>query len=130
MLLSQIIAVIVLSQTNTTSLIRELSVRGIPTVTVGRDAQPMLTHLVMLDRYSAFASAGRHLMLCGHRRVAAVEPPFSTMVIDVLGQFALPNDSAFIVESCQPLEAAKRAHSGVTAFVCASTDLAMMVREV
>jgi DNA-binding transcriptional regulator YhcF (GntR family) len=126
---NQFATVIVLAYSIPNSLILDMVLRNVTVVVVGREPQFYSTHAVVFDRPLAASLAARHLMLNGHRRLAAVEPRQSTVVANALRQSVLRQHAGTTVDSCFPEEAAMLARDGVSAFVCYSADSASEVKK-
>jgi DNA-binding LacI/PurR family transcriptional regulator len=111
------------------AFLRDLVVRNIPVVVVGKEPRTYSTHAVLFDGPLAVSQIGRDLLLSGHRRVAAVEPRQCTVVADTLRKVAARYAPEATVDACFPNDVATMIDNGVTAFVCQSVDWARQVRE-
>jgi hypothetical protein len=145
--LNQFDAVIDMAGGTPESLLRDLVVRNVPVVVVGREPRTYSTHAVLADAALGATRLVRNLLLAGHRRLAAVEPPGSTVVTLALRQAAaryapaMNGDSSdAVVESFTPEESASLVSpadwagatggpGGVTAVVCDSAASAREVRK-
>ncbi len=145
--LNQFDAVIDMAAGTPESLLRDLVVRNVPVVVVGREPRTYSTHAVLPDAALGATRLVRNLLLAGHRRLAAVEPPGSTVVTLALRQAAARyapamngDSSEAIVESVAPQESASLAPpsdwagatgglGGVTAVICDSAASAREVRK-
>jgi DNA-binding transcriptional regulator YhcF (GntR family) len=127
-LLNQFGAVIVMAENIPDTFIRDLVVRNISVVVVGTEPRTYSTHAVLCDRHLAASQAARDLLLGGHRKLAAVEPPQCTTVADSLRKSSTRYASDAVIEACFPADVAALAHSGITAFVCYSVKIAREVR--
>ena len=125
--LNQFSAVIVLTDVSD-SFIRDLVVRNVPVVIVGKEPKTYSTHAVIFDGPLAVSQLGRQLLISGHRRIAAVEPPQCTVVADTLRQSVARYAPGASIDSCFPHDALSLTHDGVTAFVCHSVELASQLK--
>ena len=122
-------AVIDLSAHTPEAFVRDLVVRNLPVVVVGKEARTYSTHAVLFDGPLAVSMAGRDLMIGGHRRLAAVEPKGCTVVASTLRATAARYASDATVDACFPADCTAMLASGTTAFVCQSVDLAQQVAD-
>jgi len=145
--LNQFDAVIDMARGTPEALLRDLVVRNVPVVVVGREPKTYSTHAVLADAALGATRLVRNLLLAGHRRLAAVEPAGSTVVTLALRQAAARfapamngDSSEAVVESFAPEESASLVRSadwagatggpgGVTAVVCDSAASAREVRK-
>ncbi len=126
--LNQFSSVIVLSDSTPDAFIRDLLVRNIPVVVVGKEPRTYSTHAVLFDGPLAVAMLGRDLLLGGHRRIAAIEPQGCSVVADTLRQAVARYSSVASIETGFAHDAYTLASDGVTAFVCHSVELAADVK--
>ena len=122
-------AVIDLSTHTPEAFVRDLVVRNLPVVVIGREPKTYSTHAVLFDGALAVSQAGRDLILAGHRRLAAVEPKGCTVVASTLRAMAGRYAVGVTVDGCFPADVPAMLVSGVTAFVCQSVDWAQQVGE-
>jgi hypothetical protein len=127
--LNQFSAVIDLAASTPESFLRDLVVRNIPVLVVGKEPRTYSTHAVLFDGPLAVSQVGRDLLLAGHRHIAAVEPRQSTGVADMLRKAAARYAPDAIIDACFPADAAAMIDNGVTAFVCQSMEWAKQVKE-
>ena len=126
---SQFRAVIDLSPRTPEAFVRDLIVRAIPVVTVGRDPTSYATHVVMMDRVHALSCLARDLVLAGHRHLAVVERQGSALICEALRTAARRYAPDVEVDSCYAEDATTMVQHGVTAIVCESPESGRMVRE-
>ena len=126
--LNQFSAVIDLAKETPDSFIRDLVVRNVSVVLVGKEPKIYSTHAVVFDGPLAVSQIGRKLLLAGHRTLAAVEPPQCSVVSDNLRQTADRFSSNAVVNSCFPQDVPAMVENGVTAFVCHCVNLAAEVK--
>ena len=122
-------AVIDLSAHTPESFVRDLVVRNLPVVVVGKEPKTYSTHAVLFDGALAVSQAGRDLCLAGHRRMAAVEPKGSTTVAATLRATAARYAPDATVDACFATDVAAMLASGATAFVCQSVECAQQVAD-
>lgn len=127
--LNQFSAVIDMAAGTPETFLRDLVVRNIPVVVVGKEPRTYSTHAVLFDGPLAVSQIGRELLLSGHRRLAAVEPRQCTFVADTLRKVAARFAPEATVDSCFPADVAGMIDNGVTAFVCQSCDWVTQVKE-
>jgi len=126
--LNQFSAVIDLCRDTPDSFIRDLVVRNVSVVLVGKEPRVYSTHAVIFDGPFAAAKAGRELVMNGHEIFAAVEPAGCSVVVDAL-RLTVPRISPNgRICSSVPADAVALFEDGVTAFVCQSTELAVDVK--
>ena len=127
-------AVIDMAGNTPETFLRDLVVRNLPVVVVNREPKTYSTHAVLVDSALGAARIGRHLLIDGHRRLAAVEPPGSTTISHALRQVARRHDGATLVETCSPSDMehgrgiSGLVESGVTAVVCDCVQTAHWVK--
>jgi hypothetical protein len=127
--LNQFGAVIDLSPSTPDSFIRDLVVRNISVVVVGKEPKTYSTHAVTFDGPLAVSMLARDLMINGHHKLAAVEPAQCTVVAVALRQAAARYAPHATVEACFPQDVATMVEHGITAFVCQNVDLASQVKK-
>ena len=127
--LNQFSAVINFAENTPEDFLRELVVRNIAVVVVGREPRIYSTHAVLFDFPLAASQIGRDLVLAGHRRLAAVETQGSREVVDALSRTASRYAPDANVESCGLSELQTKIESGVTAIVCQNMLWANQVKE-
>jgi hypothetical protein len=127
--LNQFNAVIDIAPETSDSFIRDLVVRNIPVVVVGKAPKTYSTHSVTFDGQLAVSLLGRELLLSGHRRLAAVEPRDCTVVAQSLRQAAARYAPDATVDACFPEDVRTIVDNGFTAFVCQNVELAKQVKQ-
>ena len=119
------------------SFLRDLVVRNLPVVAVNREPRTYSTHAVLADAALGAQLMARDLIIAGHRRLIAVEPPGSTMISHALRQTAARYAPEFpaTVDVCSPEDmrggagVAAALDYGATAIVCDSARTAHRVKE-
>jgi Bacterial regulatory proteins, gntR family/Periplasmic binding protein-like domain len=127
--LNQFNAVIDLAAATPDAFLRDLVVRNIPVVVVGKEPKTYSTHAVLFDVPLAASHLGRELLLGGHRRLAAVAPRQSTALADALRKCAARYAQEAHIDICFPADVSEMIDSGVTAFVCQSVELAALAKQ-
>jgi DNA-binding transcriptional regulator YhcF (GntR family) len=122
--LNQFSAVVDLASNTPDAFIRDLIVRNIPVVVVGKEPKLYSTHAVVFDGQLAVCQAGRRLVVKGHCNLAAIEP----VGCDVVGYNLRSSCSSIAadvtVQSGTPKDVVSLVNHGVTGIVCQSVDLA------
>ena len=122
-------AVIDLAAHTPEAFLRDLVVRNLPVVVVGKEPKTFSTHAVLFDGPLAVSQATRDLMLAGHHRLAAVEPKGCTVVASTMRSTAARYAADATVEACFPQDVPAMLGGGITAFVCQSVDWAQQVAD-
>ena len=127
--LNQFTAVIDVATSTPLAFLRDLVVRNLPVVAVGREPKVYSMHAVLADAALGVAKLGRDLLLGGHRRLAAVEPSGSMLVTQTLRQAAARYAPSATVDACDctPGDVGAMLDDGATAFVCDSVASARRV---
>lgn len=116
--LNQFAAVIDLAAQTPESFLRDLLVRNVQVVALGREPRTYSTNAVLIDSALGAAHLARQMLLTGHRRFAAIEGRTQTIVADTIRSLA-PNYNAEIsVDACFPRDIVAAVESGVTACIC------------
>lgn len=115
--INQFSGVIDLSASTPESFLRDLVIRGIPVVVVGREARTYSLDSVLIDTFTGVQRLARELVQLGHRRFAAVEPRGHQEVALPLRQ-SLPQSIPMDVVA--PREVLHAVSNGATALICDS----------
>jgi hypothetical protein len=110
------------------AFLRDLVVRNLNVIAVGREARMYSMHAVLVDAALGAARIARDLMLAGHRKFAAVEAPGGGTVSHAVRQTAARIAPDAVVDSYSADDAARLSLSGATAIVCDSAAAARKVR--
>jgi DNA-binding LacI/PurR family transcriptional regulator len=127
--LNQFSAVIDFAHSTPEEFLRELVVRNIAVVVVGREPRVYSTHAVVFDVALAAAQLGRDMVLAGHRRIATVESRRSCAVAAALLRAGLRYSPDVQVQTCLASELGPLVEQGVTAVVCEDLDCAAEVKK-
>jgi hypothetical protein len=112
------------------AFLRDLVVRNMNVVAVGREARMYSMHAVLVDAALGGARVARDLLLAGHRKLAVVEARGSSVLAAAVRQTAarLAPEGAAAVDAFSPEDAARLGDGGATAIVCDSAATARRVR--
>src|SRR5215203_3201995 len=122
-------AVVDLASATPAPFLRDLVVRNMQLVAVGREPRTYSMHAVLMDGDNAVVSIARDLMLAGHRRIAAVEARNSIFVSESLRKAAQRYAPDAEIDRCFPGDVRCLVDHGVTAMVCDSVTAASRVLE-
>jgi hypothetical protein len=128
--LSPIKAVIDLSPETPETFLRDMVVRNMTVVLVGREPRTYSVNAVLVDRVLGASMLARDMMLSGHRRFLAVEHRGHTGVAEAVRRTAqryAPDsviDSVFAGDVVNAVE-----QHGATAIICDSRRIACQVRD-
>jgi hypothetical protein len=125
--LNQFSAVVDLATETPEPFIRDLLVRNIPVVTVGREPRTYSTSAVLVDRALGAAYISRGLLLAGHRRLVAIEGRNQTLIAETVRRMAPAYGSDASVDACYPRDILAALEQGATACIC---DTIVAAREV
>lgn len=126
--LSQFTTVLDLSTQTPDAMLRDLVVRNLNVLLVGREPGTYSVPAVEVDRAAGAAALGRDLLLRGHRNLAAVQGRRSTILGAALRAVADRLAPDATIESCDASEVPAMVEHGATAFVCESPTAAQEVR--
>lgn len=110
--------------------LRDLVVRSIPVVIVGREPRTFSTHAVIADVTHGLSRLARDLMLAGHRRICAIESRGNHLVSQTLRAVAARYAPDATVDSCAAGEAAAIVEHGSSAVLCESAESASIARRI
>jgi DNA-binding transcriptional regulator YhcF (GntR family) len=122
-------AVVDLASATPAPFLRDLVVRNMQLVAVGREPRTYSMHAVLMDAANAVVNLARDLMLAGHRRIAAVEARNSTQVSESLRKAAARYAPDAEIDRCFPGDVRCLVEHGATAMVCDSAPAASRVLE-
>jgi DNA-binding transcriptional regulator YhcF (GntR family) len=122
--LNQFSAVIDLAAATPETFVRDLLVRGIPVVAVGRELPTYSVNGVMLDATLGASHLTRQLVLDGHRRFLVVEERGKITLADAVRRSAWRYCQDYCVDACSAAEIAQAAEHGATACICDSVPSA------
>lgn len=125
--LNQFSAVIDAGPSTPESFVRDLVVRSIPVVVVGREPRGYSTDAVLVDVAGGVSRLARELHALGHRRFVAVEVKGSNQVAPALrGALSRPGMDA-TVDAVNVSDAVAAVNAGASAMVCDSEASARAV---
>jgi hypothetical protein len=122
--ISQFSAVIDLAENTPDSFLRDLLVRNIPVVSVGREPRTYSTNAVLLDSVLGVSHLTRDLLMAGHRKFLAVEGRNRTTIAETIRKAATRFGAQVSVDACFPEELAAAMEYGSTAIICNSAGWA------
>lgn len=109
------------------SFLRDLVVRGIPVVVIGREGRSYSMDSVMIDHLHGVNRLVRDLHAQGHRRFVAVEPAGKTTLTECLRQAVSRPSMESSVDTVAPNESVTAVKNGATTLVCDSEESAAIV---
>lgn len=109
------------------SFLRDLVVRGIPVVLLGREARTYSLDCVLVDAVHGVNRLTRDLLSGGHRRFFAVEPVGRTNVVDALRQVLSRPGTDATADAVSPNEVLQAVNAGGTVLVCDGQETAEYV---
>lgn len=112
------------------AIVRDLVVRTTPIIAVGHEPRTFAMHCVMPDVALAGMKLGRDLLLCGHRRLVAVEAVGRGALTQSLRQAARRYAPEATIDTCDPSEVATLLGDGAVGFVCDSVQSARTARAI
>ena len=110
------------------ALVRDLVVRNITVVRVGREPAPFSTHAVLMDRQLAANSITRDVVLGGHTRLFVVED-HRRLLGHAVRAAAQRFGDAVTVECGVVADVSNAINDGATAIICDSPQSAQAVRQ-
>lgn len=127
--LSQFKAALVISQAMPESMLRDLMVRNLSVLLVGREPGTYSTHAVLIDNALAATLLVREMILSGHTRFAVVEPRGRNEVCNAVRAAATRYGIKAEIDSVEPSFAGEAIEQGATAVICAGDQLAREARQ-
>lgn len=118
--INQFSAVIDVASSTPEPFLRDLIVRGVPVVVVGRESRQLSLDTVLVDVAGGVHRLARELLHLGHRRFVAVESSGRTEVSRGLRNALATWASSVSVDTVAPQEAERAVSMGATAVVCES----------
>jgi len=122
-------AVIDFAPSTPTQFLRDLVVRNMAVVLVGREPTNYSMNAVLLDRVFGANILARDLILAGHRRFLAVERRGCTQVCDAIRSAAKRYAPDVTVDVAFPSEAVGGVELGATAVICDTAESAEELRK-
>jgi hypothetical protein len=121
---NQFSGVVDLSGSTPDAFLRDLVVRGVPVVVVGREPRTYSVDSVLLDVQHGVSRLARELLAVGHTAFAAVESGGHTAVTSALRQTLHGRDGIGAVDTVAATEVLQIVNSGATALVCDGPEAA------
>ncbi len=122
--LNQFTGVIDLASDTPESFLRDLVVRNICVVVVGRESRGYSMNAVMVDLQLGAARVARSLVLSGHRQIAMVSDSAQGDLVLAARSAASRIDESTVIDSVRVRDVPLAVRSGVTAVLCASPAIA------
>jgi len=122
--INQFSAVIDLASNTPESFLRDLVVRNISVVAVGREPKMYSMNAVMVDAQLGASRLARQLLLAGHRKFAVATDRGETGFVQAVQQTARHFDESSTVDAIYPTEASAAVKAGATAVLCDSSATA------
>ena len=110
------------------SFYRDMMVRGIPVIETSRISANFCTHAVLMDKALAAYHLARGLLLSGHSRLAVMEAPQSTILLDAIKPTIPRYNTTATIQHATPEQLGDLISQGVTASICDGTTRANQVR--
>ena len=125
--INQFSAVIDLARNTPESFLRDLVVRNISVVVVGREPRTYSMNAVMLDLELGASRVARQLLLSGHRRIVVAADEGQSEIVQAARQAAARIDESATVDSVSAKDAVLAVREGATAVLCVSSSVAKEV---
>jgi DNA-binding transcriptional regulator YhcF (GntR family) len=123
-------ALIDLSPSTPDSFLRDMVVRNMTVVLVGREPRTYSVNAVLVDRPLGASILARDMMLSGHRRFIAVEHRGQTSVVEAIRRAAQRYAPESVVDSVFAADVVNAVERhGATAIICDTRKIAEKVRE-
>jgi DNA-binding transcriptional regulator YhcF (GntR family) len=127
--LNQFKAVIDFANSTPDTFLRDMIVRNIMVVAVGREPRTYSSHAVLVDRALGASQLARDMMLGGHTRFFVMERVGQTLIADAVRRTASRYAPAAVVDTGEPKDVSVALEHGVTAFICGTRPYAAQTRE-
>ncbi|HEX3356086.1 MAG TPA: GntR family transcriptional regulator [Tepidisphaeraceae bacterium] len=109
--------------------LRDLIVRNITLVAVGREPRTYSSHAVLVDRVLGASQLARQMMLSGHTRFFVIERAGQTLIAEAVRRAAARYAPAATIDTGEPKDVPAAIQHGVTAFICGTRPYAAQARE-
>lgn len=127
--INQFNSVVDLASNTPEAFLRDLVVRNIPVIAVGREPKTYSTHAVVVDRLLGVSRLTRDLLLAGHRRFAVVAHQGEIAFVDAVRQTAARFGGEAAIDAVYPNELTSAIDAGATAVICDSTPTSRQVAD-
>lgn len=128
--INQFCAVIDLASNTPEWFLRDMVVRNLPVIAVGREPKTYSMNAVVLDRLLGASRLTRELLLAGHRNFAVISQGGDTSFIEAVRQTTQRFAADCAIDSIYANEVASAIQNGATAIICDSTQSARDVMTV
>lgn len=122
-------AVITFSRATPEAFLRDLVVRNMTVVLVGREPTTYSTHAVLVDRPLGATRLTREMLTQGHRRFFVVHRADQPYMLTAVRQTAARFDPQATVDGGNPEDVVAAVETGATAIICDSRKDSVLVRE-
>lgn len=126
--MNQFGAVIDIARATPSEFLRDLMLRHVRLVSVGREPQTYSVNAIIPDYALAVSQLARELLLAGHRRFGVIEERGQTTIADGLRRAAQRFSAECAIDIGSPKDARLLVESGVTALICDSPLSAQAAR--
>lgn len=127
--LNQFKAAINFSDSTPETTLRDLMIRNISVLQVGREPSTYSTHAVVIDRIIGISLLARDMLLQGHRHFAVVEPRGQVQLAQTVRAAARHARMEATVDAVEPGQVAAAVEQGATGVICSHVALANQSRE-
>src|SRR5450432_2159650 len=127
-LLNSIKAIIDLASSTPDEFLRDLVVRNISVVLIGREPTTYSVNAVLVDRSLGGAYLAREMMIAGHRRFLSIERRGQTALVESIRKTAQRFAPEAIVDSIFSDDVLAGVQQGATAIICETRKIAIQIR--
>jgi Bacterial regulatory proteins, gntR family/Periplasmic binding protein-like domain len=127
--INQFKAVVDFAANTPDNFLRDLIVRNITLVAVGREPRTYSSHAVLVDRVLGASQLAREMMLSGHTRFLVLERTGQTLIAEAVRRAAARYAPTATVDTGEPKDVPVAMQHGVTAFICGTRPYAAQARE-
>ena len=122
-------AVITFDKATPDEFLRDLVVRNMTVVLVGREPSTYSTHAVLVDRPLGATRLAREMLTQGHRRFFVVNRPDQPYRLNAVRQTALRFDTGATVDGGNAADVVAAVEAGATAIICDSRKDSVVVKQ-
>jgi GntR family transcriptional regulator len=122
-------AVITFDKATPEEFLRDLVVRNLTVVLVGREPSTYSTHAVLVDRTLGAARVAREMLTLGHRRFFVVHRADQPYMLNAVRQTAQRFDAGATVDGGNPQDVLAAVEAGATAIICDSRKDSVVAKQ-
>ncbi len=122
-------AVITFDKATPDEFLKDLVVRNMTVVLVGREPTTYSTHAVLVDRPLGATRLAREMLTQGHRRFFVVNRPDQPFMLTAVRQTAQRFDPSAVVDGGNPADVVAAVEAGATAIICDSRKDSVVVKQ-